>query len=369
MTDANGIVTEYSYNDAGCVTRIVRKDGSEVLSSAGPVSSKGTSYPAGRSLGVVWFNDILGTTVGAKSGTTYSAAALSAFGERLDKAGGAFPAIRSLGEGWFTGKPAVEGLGHAFLMRNYRAGLAKWQTADPIGYPENAPQELCFGGKPRARRSARRARKGPRWNQLAYCGNGVTGSVDLWGCSGWVLVDSWNNPLSEGTWTELIRAAPSDKEILDILARYSRSGWIKYDQQCGDDQLISGPCVSETEIMTDLTWFKNLTISYVFNRTDTLSVTVTTKDLESDSSLVNAFVDLALVFGSMIKGPKGRLIGIAGVQRLQRRLLMSWLIALTNMGKKQFGRWILVPSSTSEQGKAPSVFSKLGNEELRETAR
>lgn len=247
----------------------------------------GGGNPVASSKGTTYFNDLLGTTVGAKSGTTYSAAALSAFGERLDKAGGAFPAIRSLGEGWFTGKPEVAGLGHVFLMRNYRAGLGKWQTADPLGYPDG-------------------------WNQLAYCGNGVTGSVDLWGCSGWVLVDSWNNPLSEGTWTELIRAAPSDKEILDILARYSRSGWIKFNQQCGDDQLISGPCVSETEIMTDLTWFKNLTISYVFNRTDTLSVTVTTKDLESDPSLVNAFVDLALVFGSMIKGPKGKLIGIVG---------------------------------------------------------
>ena len=42
-------------------------------------------------------------------------------------------------------------------MRNYRAGLAKWQTADPIGYPDG-------------------------WNQLAYCNNGVTGAVDLWGC-------------------------------------------------------------------------------------------------------------------------------------------------------------------------------------------
>jgi len=52
----------------------------------------------------------------------------------------------------------VEGLGHAFLMRNYRAGLAKWQTADPMGYPDG-------------------------WNQLAYCGNGVTGAVDLWGCA------------------------------------------------------------------------------------------------------------------------------------------------------------------------------------------
>ena len=171
VVGGNGIVTDYSYNDAGCVTRIVRKDGSDVLSSLDVASSKGTTY----------FNDLLGTTVGAKSGNRYSAAALSAFGERLDKAGGAFPAIRSLGEGWFTGKPTVAGLGHAFLMRNYRASLGKWQTADPMGYPENAPQKLCFGGKPRAQRSARRARKGPRWNQLAYCNNGVTSAVDIFG--------------------------------------------------------------------------------------------------------------------------------------------------------------------------------------------
>ena len=117
----------------------------------------GGGNPVASSKGTTYFNDMLGTTVGAKSGNRYSAAALSAFGERLDKAGGAFPAIRSLGEGWFTGKPEVAGLGYAFLMRNYRAGLSKWQTADPLGYPDG-------------------------WNQLAYCNNGVTSSVDLWGC-------------------------------------------------------------------------------------------------------------------------------------------------------------------------------------------
>jgi len=52
----------------------------------------------------------------------------------------------------------VEGLGHAFWMRNYRAGLAKWQAADPMGCPDG-------------------------WNQLAYCGNGVTSGLDL--CGGW----------------------------------------------------------------------------------------------------------------------------------------------------------------------------------------
>jgi hypothetical protein len=42
-------------------------------------------------------------------------------------------------------------------MRNYRATLGKWQTSDPLGYPDG-------------------------WNQLVYCNNGVTSAVDLWGC-------------------------------------------------------------------------------------------------------------------------------------------------------------------------------------------
>ena len=104
-------------------------------------SSKGTSY----------FNDALGTTVGSKSNGKYSAVALTAFGENVSVDS---PTQNS---NFFTGKPYVEGLGHAFLMRNSRAGLAKWQSADPMGYPDG-------------------------WNQLAYCNNGVTSAVDLWGC-------------------------------------------------------------------------------------------------------------------------------------------------------------------------------------------
>ena len=56
----------------------------------------------------------------------------------------------------FTGKPHVDGLGYAFLFRNYRPGLGKWQTADPLGYPDG-------------------------WNQLAYCGNGIITHVDYLG--------------------------------------------------------------------------------------------------------------------------------------------------------------------------------------------
>ena len=78
------------------------------------VSSKGTSY----------FNDALGTTVGAKKDGKYSPAALSSFGEDISDSSSRspFPVPSSP---FFTGKPYVEGLGHTFLMRNYRADLAK----------------------------------------------------------------------------------------------------------------------------------------------------------------------------------------------------------------------------------------------------
>ena len=119
-------------------------------------SSKGTSY----------FNDALGTTVGAKKDGKYSAAALTAFGENLS-VDSPTPTQNS---NFFTGKPYVEGLGHAFWMRNYRAGLAKWQSADPMGYPDG-------------------------WNQLAYCNNGVTSAVDLWGCE---IVRSYETEIIPG---------------------------------------------------------------------------------------------------------------------------------------------------------------------------
>ena len=130
-------------------------------------SSKGTSY----------FNDALGTTVGAKSNGKYSPAALTAFGENLS-VGSPTPTQNS---NFFTGKPFVEGLGHAFWMRNYRASLAKWQTADPMGYPDG-------------------------WNQLAYCGNGVVSRIDYQGCS-WQIWDYYKNKTheTEDAWMEYKR--------------------------------------------------------------------------------------------------------------------------------------------------------------------
>ncbi len=213
-------MTKYAYNDAGLVTRMERLDGSETLTfrafmchadgqlatatvggehraprdRVGPPGGRplpesetfqwddlaliqrgdeqfinephvGGGNPVASSKGTSYFNDMLGTTVGSKSNGKYSAAALTAFGEDLT----VHSPTPTQNSNFFTGKPYVEGLGHAFLMRNYRAGLAKWQTADPMGYPDG-------------------------WNQLVYCGNGVTSAVDLWGCESWKLYysfDAW----------------------------------------------------------------------------------------------------------------------------------------------------------------------------------
>ena len=116
------------------------------------------------------FNDALGTTVGAKKDGKYSAAALTAFGEDLsvnssgESSRSPFPVPHSP---FFTGKPYVEGLGHAFLMRNYRAGLAKWQSADPMGYPDG-------------------------WNALAYCNNDTINCGDFLGAVLYTSEDSIN---------------------------------------------------------------------------------------------------------------------------------------------------------------------------------
>ena len=119
----------------------------------------GGGNPVASSKGTTYFNDMLGTTVGAKNGRKYSPGALTAFGETIENDSLHSPTPTHNSNSFFTGKPDVAGLGHAFLFRNYRAGLAKWQTADPMGYPDG-------------------------WNQMEYCKNHVKIAVDVMG--GWV---------------------------------------------------------------------------------------------------------------------------------------------------------------------------------------
>ncbi len=115
----------------------------------------GGGNPVLSSDGTTYFNDMLGTTLSSSANGETTASSLTAFGAETHNS--QLTTHNSASDSFFTGKPFVPGLGHAFLFRNYRSDLGKWQTADPLGYPDG-------------------------WNQLTYCGNGVTSAVDLWGC-------------------------------------------------------------------------------------------------------------------------------------------------------------------------------------------
>ena len=105
------------------------------------------------------FDDMLGNTLGVKDGEKFSAIDRDAFGELKP---GEKP---NLAVNFFTGKPEVDGLGYSFLFRNYRADLGKWQTTDPLGYPDG-------------------------WNNLAYVNNWVIGCLDALGTDIYHFVDS-----------------------------------------------------------------------------------------------------------------------------------------------------------------------------------
>ena len=163
------------------------------------VSSKGATY----------FNDVLGTTVGVREGRgasrkgakrRYTSAALTAFGEPVPVAATSHNSnIRQfdhsiISSPFFTGKPQVEGLGRVFLYRNYRSDLAKWQTADPLGYPDG-------------------------WNQLAYCGNEVLGTIDLYG----------------GVKVGDVRPAPGYESLSDELLKFTMAGFVPTYELVGFD--------------------------------------------------------------------------------------------------------------------------------------
>ena len=120
----------------------------------------------------VLFNDMLGTTLGVHS-EKYEPIARDAFGMTSKDADSA--------ENFFTGKPYIGELGYAFLFRNYRPEQGKWQTTDPLGYPDG-------------------------WNNLAYVNNGVTMAIDwLGGETNYVIDESSivttdNRKNSPGQW-------------------------------------------------------------------------------------------------------------------------------------------------------------------------
>ena len=163
-------VARFEYHNNNRLAKVVRENGIETFEWDGLalIERNGTKYinephaGGGNPILAIGgdgqkteaiFTDILGTSMGKVSGNGYSAIDKTSFGaDTTDKSS------------FFTGKPYVEGLGYAFLLRNYRADIGKWLTQDLIGYPDG-------------------------WNNFAYCGNmpesvcDIGGALWSWGTS------------------------------------------------------------------------------------------------------------------------------------------------------------------------------------------
>ena len=115
---------------------LIHRDGTELLNE--PAITGGNPVLSGDK---VLFNDLLGNTLGVKDQSSYQPIKMTAFGESDNV------------DAFFTGKPLVGELGYSFLFRNYRPEQGKWQTSDPLGYPDG-------------------------WNNFNYCNNFLLTSVD-----------------------------------------------------------------------------------------------------------------------------------------------------------------------------------------------
>ena len=148
VTENGKPIARFNYHNDGQIAQAIHNGKSEdflwdglALIHRGETSFINEPYVTGgnpilSSKDGVMFNDMLGSTlnIGGK------AINMTAFGESADS------------NAMYTGKPCIGELGYAFLFRNYRSDYGKWQTTDPLGYPDG-------------------------WNNLAYCNNEVVKSI------------------------------------------------------------------------------------------------------------------------------------------------------------------------------------------------
>jgi YD repeat-containing protein len=162
-TDATGKSENFTWDGLA----LVKRDSTNFVNESA-ITGGNPILAFGKDSSKVLFEDMLGSTVGSVEDGKFNAINRTAFG-----------ASNSDSElNFFTGKPQVEGLGYAFLFRNYRADQGKWQTQDPIALAsmslEFSDQEIPLAyslGYPDG------------WNNLAYCNNSVNRCVDPSGAS------------------------------------------------------------------------------------------------------------------------------------------------------------------------------------------
>ncbi len=158
-------VARFEYHGNGQIAKAVRENGIETFEWDGLalIKRNNTKYinephpgggnpvlAMGKNIETI-FTDMLGTSLGiVERGNTYVAIDKTSFGNPISES------ISNASNTFYTGKPYIDGLGYAFLFRNYRPDLGKWPSQDPIGYPDG-------------------------WNNFAYCNNIAGMAIDYLG--------------------------------------------------------------------------------------------------------------------------------------------------------------------------------------------
>ncbi len=199
----------------------------------------------------VLFNDMLGTTLGIKDGDKVMQNNLTAFGVPTDHS--SLPT-----DHFFTGKPYIGELGYAFLFRNYRADQGKWQTADPIGYPDG-------------------------WNNFAYVNNQIITALDFLGALIINCVDGNNNDAIITNASQL---------IIGEFNREGNAGALGYFSYTYPHQISINATTKEVtiNIVLSISVLANLTKSNAVS-TGTIVEYIPHKTSRRDASLSNGFYE------------------------------------------------------------------------------
>jgi len=212
----------------------------------------------------VMFNDMLGSTlnIGGK------AVNMTAFGESADT------------NAMYTGKPYIGELGYAFLFRNYRADKGKWQTADPLGYPDG-------------------------WNNLAYCNNkwNALDPLGLWSLMKWIYTGDGN--ASDDIYNQSVAAAGETyyNNLNNMLQLFPELGIaLNYYGQTQslvtwtDSSLIASRLSSDPLVTAFVNQFIENTIIKIKNVKTSGSIS-TVSDLYELDTFVTGDLGTALIFG------------------------------------------------------------------------